>query len=76
MKIHNIGINDMPRGWRLKNELNERIYRVWHGMIQRCYSEKSLKKRNTYKDCYVCKSWLKLSNLVEDIQKIDGYELW
>ena len=25
MKIHNIGINDMPRGWRLKNELNERI---------------------------------------------------
>ena len=45
MKIHNIGINDMPRGWRLKNELNERIYRVWYGMIQRCYSEKSLKKK-------------------------------
>ena len=76
MKIHNMGINDMPRGWRLKNELNERIYRVWHGMIQRCYSEKSLKKRNTYKDCYVCKRWLKLSNFVEDIPKIDGYELW
>ena len=74
--IHGIGINDMPRKWRLENELNERTYRCWQSMITRCYSEKYHEKHYTYKNCYVCERWLKLSNFVEDIVKIDNYNLW
>lgn len=74
--ICNKGINDMSIGWRLENELNHRIYKTWTHMIQRCYSEKSLKERPTYKNCYVCDRWLKLSNFVDDISKIDGYDEW
>ena len=74
--IYNKGINDMPKGWRKENDLNGRIYWCWAHMIERCYSEKSLEKRPTYNNCYVCDKWLKLSGFIEDIEKIDGYELW
>ena len=74
--IYGIGINDMPRGWRLENELNERIYKCWHNMLRRCYSKESLDNRPTYKDCYVCDRWLLFSNFVKDISFIENYELW
>ena len=45
-------------------------------MLYRCYSKKFQEKNPTYSDCYVCERWLKLSNFVEDITKIEGYELW
>lgn len=70
------GINDMPRGWRLETEINKRIYRCWHGMLKRCYSEKWHEIHPTYKECFVCERWLKLSNFIEDLHKIDNYELW
>ena len=73
--IYNKGINDMPKGWRNENDLNGRIYWCWAHMIERCYSEKSLEKRPTYNNCCVCDKWLKLSGFIEDVEKIDGYEL-
>ena len=33
-----------------------------------------LERHPTYKGCYVCKRWLILSNFVEDVTKIDGYD--
>ena len=33
-------------------------YSVWHHMIARCYCEKRLKIRPTYKGCTVCDEWL------------------
>ena len=66
----------MPRGWTKDNELNSRIYELWKGMLRRCYSKEFLKKRPTYSNCYVCERWLKLSNFVNDISKINNYEHW
>ena len=74
--IYNKGISDMPYGWTEKNKENHRIYQTWKGMIERCYSNKYQERYTTYKGCYVCERWLKLSNFVEDISKIDNYELW
>lgn len=74
--ICGVGINDLSRGWRLESELNKRIYDCWAGMIQRCYSNKKIEKRPTYKECYVCDKWLRLSGFLEDIKLIDGYDLW
>ena len=74
--IYNKCINDMPKGWTRANESNWRIYQLWFSMITRCYSERELKRCPTYKGCYVCERWLKLSNFLEDLPKIDGYELW
>lgn len=66
----------MYYGWMSETELNRRKYGVWQRMLERCYDEKYHIKNPTYKNCYVCERWLKLSNFVEDIVKIDGYELW
>lgn len=74
--IHNKGINDMPRGWTKENKENTRIYYLWHSMMTRCYSEVYQNKFPTYKGCYVCDKWLKLSGFIDDLPKIDGYELW
>lgn len=32
-------------------------YSKWIGMIKRCYSINELKRKPSYKDCYVCEEW-------------------
>ena len=70
------GINDMPKGWTVENEWNKRVYSKWVNMIYRCYNEEFHKTKNgeRYKDCTVCERWLLLSNFVEDVPLIDGYD--
>ena len=74
--VCNVGINDMYWGWKSENDYNKRVYGLWREMIRRCYSEQKLKVNPTYKNCYVCERWKKLSNFVEDIKKIENYNLW
>lgn len=35
-------------------------FKVWDGMLKRCYSQSELKKYPTYQKCYVCDEWLHL----------------
>lgn len=37
-------------------------YRAWKGMLQRCYSAKSLERYPTYSGCTVSEEWLTFSN--------------
>lgn len=39
-----------------------KYYNTWHGMIERCYSNKYVEKRRTYLDCYVCEEWHNYQN--------------
>ena len=73
-KVYNVAVNDMPRGWVSECELNKRIYKVWHSMIERCYS--GYDRYKSYEKCSVAPEWLYLSNFVKDIVKIPGYDLW
>lgn len=68
------GINDMPYGWASENEWNKMVYSKWTHMLHRCYNEEFHKTNQTYKDCTVCDKWLILSNFVEDVPKITGYD--
>ena len=52
--IFDIGINDC--------NLKDKSYKVWHGMITRCYSEEFKKKNPSYLQCSVCEEWLTYSN--------------
>ena len=67
------GINDMPRGWRSENEWNKKVYRKWHDILIRCYSDKYHERHITYIGCTVCQKWLKLSDFVNDFKMIRGY---
>ena len=72
--VYGHGINNMPRGWRLENEWNKKVYKKWTSMLERCYSEKLHKKYPTYIGCTVCKRWLLLNNFIHDFKLIYGYD--
>ena len=48
-----------------KNKTLTREYIAWRAMLERCYSERALKRCPTYKDCTVCESWLNFQNFAE-----------
>lgn len=39
-----------------------RSYRIWYGILTRCYNDKFHEKNPTYKGCSVAKDWLLFSN--------------
>lgn len=51
--------------------------KLWRGMIERCYSDRTHKFIPAYCGCSVCEDWRTLSNFKEwfDDNYIDGYEL-
>lgn len=55
----------------------EKSYILWSGMVGRCYNEKNLQKRPTYRGCVVCDEWLIFSNFKRwfDEHYIEGYQL-
>lgn len=68
-------LNDMPKGWMNRSELNMRIYNLWKAMINRA-TETFWEKNPTYKGTTVDPSWRILSNFVNDIQHVQGYDIW
>ena len=58
--LHGVGINDAPYQVHM-NLLGTGVkcpaYSTWHSMLQRCYSDKLLLKRPTYKGCTVAPEW-------------------
>ena len=43
--------------WNTVKQENHRYYTTWNGMLERCYSKRSLVKHPTYKDVTVCEEW-------------------
>ena len=58
------------------NGKENKMYRVWIGMFNRCYNESLHKKYETYKGCTVCEQWHNFQNFGEWYEKnyyeIDG----
>lgn len=52
-------------------------YKCWTSMLQRCYDDKYLKIRPTYKGCSVCDSWLNYQNFGDWFDKyfVEGWQL-
>lgn len=73
--VYGIGISDLPSvtpdGKRVKS------YKVWQGILQRCYSNKWHKNKPTYIGCTVCEEWLTFSNFKKfyDNNYRDGFHL-
>lgn len=68
-------INDMPVGWVNQSKLNRKIYDVWRSMLYRA-TEKCWEKNPTYIGTTVDDSWRILSNFINDIKELPGYEEW
>lgn len=46
-------------------------YRVWHSMLNRCYSSKFQERQPTYKGCSVSEEWLTFSNFRRWMERQD-----
>lgn len=57
------------------NKKHINIYIIWQSMLRRCYDEKYILKRQTYKDCYVCDEWLNFQVFAKwfELQKLNNY---
>lgn len=42
-----------------------KVYAIWEGMIRRCYNERVLNTRKTYKGVTVCEEWHNFQNFAE-----------
>lgn len=55
---------------------DNKIFKTWQGMLQRCYDEKLHKRYETYVDCTVCEEWHNFQNFAkwykESYYEIDG----
>lgn len=78
--VHGVGINDAD--YVVQPTVNGRrtccpFYRVWRGMLERCYSEKYQARQPTYIGCSVCDEWLTFSNFKSWMEQQDweGKEL-
>ena len=69
------GINDTATGWTADNK---RIYKLWFGMLRRCYDENQQRRTRgrSYIGCKVCDEWMFLSNFSSDIKALPGYLGW
>lgn len=47
------------------------IYQRWHDMLKRCYSEKELERRPSYRECEVAAEWHTFSNFKQWIEQHD-----
>jgi len=72
--VYNIGIYEKGKYTSRKDI---KAYKIWKGMIQRCYSEESLKRFPTYRGCRICDEWLHFQTFAEWFYKnyVEGWTL-
>jgi len=58
-KVYGVGINQKGA---YNSYRDEKAYKLWKSILQRCYSEKSLVKFPTYRGCRVCDEWVYFQN--------------
>ena len=72
--VYGVGINDWVGSVKVggKKILE---YKLWSGMLERCFSEKYKQKKPTYEGVTCSKEWLSMTKFVEDVSKMKGYGL-
>jgi len=72
--VYGVGINDWVGAVWVDGKVI-REYKLWHGMLERCFSEKCKQKYPTYEGVTCSKEWLSMTNFVNDVSKMKGFGL-
>lgn len=58
------------------NEIYKKVYQLWRNMTQRCLNPQNPYYKNYGgKGVKICDKWLKLDGFIEDIDKINGFNV-
>lgn len=73
-----LGIGYMGEG-KYNSNKDERIYKAWIHMLERCYNTMIQEKHPTYKECTVCEEWYNFQNFAkwynENYYTIEGQNM-
>jgi len=72
--VYGVGVND----WAGKVEVGGKTikqYKLWSGMLERCFDEKYKQKYPTYQGVTCSKEWLSMTKFIEDVSQMKGYGL-
>jgi len=72
--VYGVGINDWAGNVRVEGK-DIKEYKLWQGMLQRCFDEKYKQKRQTYNDVTCSKDWLSMTQFIEDVSQMRGFGL-
>jgi len=65
MSVFGIGVIGEGKYRSSVNGIPCEAYKRWQRMLERCYSERYLKDKPSYRDCYVCDDWLNFQNFAK-----------
>lgn len=71
--IRGVGLNDFPNPVK-QNGVHIYEYRLWHHMLERCYSDAYQLKQPTYTGCTVEPYLLSFNNFFNFVNSIQGFE--
>lgn len=72
--VYGVGINDWVGKVNVDGKLI-REYKLWKGMLERCFSESFKQKYPTYEGVTCSKEWLSMTKFIEDVLQMKGYGL-
>jgi len=72
--VFGVGVNDWVGKVNVDGKLI-REYKLWSGMLQRCFDEKFKQKCPTYEGVTCSKEWLSMTTFIEDVSKMKGFGL-
>ena len=72
--VFGVGINDWVGNISVGGKMIME-YRLWNGILQRCFSDEYKQKCPTYEGVTCSKEWLLMTPFIEDVSKMKGYDL-
>jgi len=78
-EIFGVGyVGDIYKVKNSKYDFEKKLYSMWHGMLERCYSNIAQQRdRNTsYIGCVVCDEWKYYGNFRDWVISQENFELW
>jgi len=70
--VFGVGVNDWAvHIWVGGKPIKE--YKLWNGMLERCFSEKFKQKCPTYEGVTCSKEWHSMTKFIEDVSQMKGF---
>jgi hypothetical protein len=64
-EVYGIGYIGVGKYKTRINNKQTRKYKIWKGILQRCYDPYFINKHLSYKDCFVCNEWHNFQNFAQ-----------
>lgn len=72
--VFGVGVNDWVGNTSVDGK-DIKEYKLWNGMLERCFSERFKQRLPTYEGVTCCDEWLSMASFIKDVSQMKGYDL-